>query len=106
MCAYVLETVVCTPKEGKGARLRRMLESRKTYKLRQDGCVHSWIGESADDSGVLLVQTLYASMQDWQLISKKIVSVLDEQDGGVDSCLQGPPLVGLFDVAEDFLSQN
>ena len=35
----ILETVVCSAKQGNEARLERMLSSRVEFRNRQDGCV-------------------------------------------------------------------
>ena len=43
-----------------------------------------------------LVQAIYSTEAAWKKISVKIQEKLDSKDGGIESCLFGPPLVGMF----------
>lgn len=97
----VVETVVCSAKEGKDAKLRRLLLARQEFKRRHPGCIAAWIGKGLDNPLMILVQSVYASPNDWKSISERVRSELDVKDGGVEPFLLGPPLVGLFDV-DDF----
>ncbi len=97
---YVLvETVVCSGAEGKVARFKRMLEARQEFKRRQDGCIAAWIGQSTDGQPLFIVHTAFEDKKSWKRISEKMVHVLDAKDGGLESVMGGPPLVGLFEVA-------
>lgn len=95
-----METIVCSGKKGSDARLRRMIKARLEYKRRQDGCIGAWIGRGAEDGTLLLVQSAFTSAQAWKRISSEIKETLDAQDGGIESLLLGPPLVGIFEIDE------
>lgn len=99
-----VETIVCSAKKGSDARLRRMLLARQEFKRRQSGCVGAWVGNGAEDSLMLLVQSVYQSASDWKRISDEIKNTLDSEDGGVESLLLGPPLVGIFEIPASELS--
>ncbi|RJU92297.1 MAG: hypothetical protein DWC01_02520 [Candidatus Poseidoniales archaeon] len=96
-----METIVCSGKKGKDARLRRMIKARLEFKRRQDGCLGAWVGRGAEDDSMLLVQSAFTSAQAWKRISSEIKESLDAQDGGIESLLMGPPLVGIFEIDED-----
>lgn len=95
-----METIVCSGKKGSDARLRRMIKARLEYKRRQDGCIGAWIGRGAEDGTLLLVQSAFTSAQAWKRISSEIKETLDAQDGGIETLLLGPPLVGIFEIDE------
>ena len=95
-----METIVCSGKKGSDARLRRMIKARLEYKRRQDGCIGAWIGRGAEDGTLLLIQSAFTSAQAWKRISSEIKETLDAQDGGIESLLLGPPLVGIFEIDE------
>ena len=48
----------------------------------------------------MLIQSVYASEADWKRISKMVQSNLDVEDGGIEGLLLGPPLVGIFEIAD------
>jgi hypothetical protein len=101
----LMETVVCSAKEGVGARLMRMLKVRQEFKRRQEGCIAAWVGASPDGTDLVLVQTVFDSASNWKRISERVQSQFDDEDGGIESLLLGPPLVGMFEVgAEDLHS--
>jgi len=106
MVEAIIETVVCSPAKGKDARLLRMLNTRQEFKRQKDGCLAAWYARSSDGESLLLVQSVFASRQDWVDISNSIVETLDSRDGGLESCLLGPPLVGVFTVDTDDLQLN
>ena len=95
-----LETVVCQAKEGKEARFERMVKSRIELSKRQEGCTNSWYGKSSSDNFLFLIQTVYRDMDSFHLVKKKVDGTLDPKDGGLESCLSGPPLLGLFEITE------
>jgi len=102
-----METIVCSGKKGSDARLRRMIKARLEFKRRQDGCLAAWIGRGAEDGTMLLVQSAFTSAQAWKRISSEIKDTLDTQDGGIESLLLGPPLVGIFEIDDvDFQILN
>ena len=98
-----METAVLSAKSGYEARLRRMLKARSVIRKNSKGCVKSWIGETSVGKGTFILQALYDSENAIGL-ALKLVSELDEKDGGLESVLEGPPLVGVFEVEpEDVL---
>ena len=52
---------------------------------------------------MFLVQSVYVDEESWRKCSERIISELDSRDGGVESLLSGPPLVGIFAVDPKFL---
>lgn len=106
MVEAIIETVVCSPAQGKDARLLRMLNTRQEFKRQKSGCLAAWYAKSSDGESLLLVQSVFASRQDWVDISNSIIETLDSRDGGLESCLLGPPLVGVFTVDTDDLQLN
>lgn len=100
-----VETIVCSGKKGSDARLRRMLKARQEYKRRQDGCIGAWLGMGAESASMMLVQSAYATADDWKRISEQIQTTLDAEDGGIEGMMLGPPLVGLFEIPDDELNQ-
>ena len=96
----VIETVVCSAKDGSSAKLRRLVLARQEFKRRQNGCIAAWMGTALDNDTMILVQSVYATAQDWKTFSEKIRQELDEVDGGIERFLLGPPLVGMFDVGD------
>jgi hypothetical protein len=99
----LVETVVCAGAPGKGARFLRMVETRQAYKRRQDGCLGAWIGESIEGQGMILVQSVFVDRQAWKKISDEVIKVLDAKDGGLESVVAGPPLIGMFEIDSDDL---
>ena len=100
----VLETVVCQTVKGKEARFERMVKSRVELSKRQDGCLASWYGISNSDEYLYLIQTAYDSIEKFHEIKKLLEDTLDSNDGGLESCLSGPPLLGLFEISKDSLN--
>ena len=96
MAEVIIETVVCSPAQGREARLLRMLNARQEFKRQKSGCLAAWYAKSSDGESLLLVQSVFTSRQNWIDISNAIVETLDSRDGGLESCLLGPPLVGVF----------
>ena len=95
--------------------LRRMISLLLTFKRNElllpfkkqkSGCLAAWYAKSSDGEPLLLVQSIFASRQDWIDISNAIIETLDSRDGGLDSCLLGPPLVGVFTIETDDLQLN
>ena len=99
-----LETIVCQAKEGKEARFERMVRSRIELSKRQKGCTNSWYGISSSDNFLFLIQTVYLDLESFHQVKKKVDGTLDPKDGGLESCLSGPPLLGLFEISEDALN--
>ncbi len=95
---YWVETIVCSGRQGVQARLQRLLRVRQEFKRRQSGCVAAWVGSSPENEDMLLVQSIYQSQAEWKAISEMIQTTFDTEDGGIESLLLGPPLVGLFQV--------
>ncbi|MBT04796.1 MAG: hypothetical protein CMA92_03380 [Euryarchaeota archaeon] len=98
-----LETVVCSSRKGVDARLERMLEARQEMRRRTDGCLKAWVSRSIDGNAMFLVQSVYEDEESWRKCSERIISELDSRDGGIESLLSGPPLVGMFAVDRKFL---
>ena len=96
-----LETIVCQAKEGKEARFERMVKSRIELAKRQGGCVNSWFGKSSTDEFLFLIQTVYQDLDSFHEVKKLVDSTLDSKDGGLESCLSGPPLLGLFKIDDN-----
>ena len=98
-----METAVLSAKSGYEARLRRMLKARSAMRRNSNGCLKSWVGETSVGKGTFILQALYDSENAIGL-ALKLVSELDEKDGGLEAVLEGPPLVGVFEVeAEDIV---
>lgn len=91
-----METIVCSAKKGKEKRLEKLLQTRKNFKIRNKKCKDAWVCQSADGSGTFLVQSIFDCEDSWRLISNQIKDKLDPKDGGIESYLIGPPLVGMF----------
>ncbi len=92
----IMETIVCSAKQGKEKRLKKLLDTRIAFRNRFESCQNAWVCQSADGSGTFLVQAIYSNEDEWRKISEKIAEKLDSKDGGIESCLFGPPLVGMF----------
>ena len=45
---------------------------------------------------MFLLQAIYESEDAWRESSKKVSEELDSRDGGIETLLGGPPLVGIF----------
>lgn len=98
-----METAVLSAKSGYEARLRRMLKARSAIRRNSKGCLKSWVGETSVGKGTFIIQALYDSENAIGL-ALKLVFELDEKDGGLETVLEGPPLVGVFEVeAEDII---
>ncbi len=100
----ILETVVCSAKPGSEARLERLLSSRVEFRNRHEDCVRSWYAKSSDDDYLFIFQTIFTDRDSMKLISESSQKKLDTSDGGVQSCLIGPPLVGIFDIGEEIFT--
>ncbi len=98
-----VETIVCSGRKGSDASLCRMMKARQEYKRRQDGCIGAWLGTAAEDQAMMLVQSAFVSEQAWRKISSDIQNTLDQEDGGIEGLLLGPPLVGVFEVPDEEL---
>ena len=104
--AEILETVVCSAKPGTEARLERILSSRVEFRNRQKDCIRSWYAKSSDDEYLFLFQTIFKDKESMKTISEISREKLDLNDGGVESCLIGPPLVGVFDVKKENVTNS
>ena len=94
--SYWLETVVCSARKGVDARLERMLEARQEMRRRTDGCIRAWVSRSIDGQPMFLLQAIYENEEAWHISAKRVSVELDPRDGGIESLLGGPPLVGIF----------
>ena len=94
--SYWLETVVCSARKGVDARLERMLEARQEMRRRTDGCIRAWVSRSMDGQPMFLLQAIYENEEAWHKSAKRVSNELDPRDGGIESLLGGPPLVGIF----------
>jgi len=94
----LIETVVCSARKGRSARLARLLKARQALKRRCEGCVSAWIAPALGDDNLFLVQATYVDKKSWRAASKRVIDELDSKDGGIESELGGPPLVGMFEV--------
>ncbi|MEK9730229.1 MAG: antibiotic biosynthesis monooxygenase [Candidatus Poseidoniales archaeon] len=103
---YWVETVVCSGQVGKDARLMRMLELRQEFKRRQEGCITAWIARNPDQKELFLVHSVFVSQEAWREISQKALDQLDAKDGGIESLLAGPPLVGVFEAKPEHFVNN
>ena len=101
----LLETVVCSAKPGTEARLERILSSRVEFRSRQEGCINSWFAKSNDDENLFIFQTVFTDRESMISISELSQNKLDTTDGGVQSCLIGPPLVEIFEVRKELLDK-
>ncbi len=99
-----METVVCSARKGRAARLRRLLEARQALKKRCDGCIAAWVAPAIAEKNLFLVQAIFTDEKSWRLASERIAKELDPADGGIESELGGPPLVGMFNLDENDLS--
>ena len=100
----LLETVVCSAIHGGEARLERMISARVEFRNRQDGCLKSWYGKSSTDENLFIFQSVYLDVESMKDVSKRSSESLDSKDGGLESCMMGPPLVGLFEISiEDII---
>ena len=97
---YWIETVVCSPKDGCQARMLRMLKARQAYKRRSEGCIAAWIASAPEGTSMHLVQSVFATREDWQRVAEEIQSTIDVKDGGLESQMLGPPLIGVFEIDE------
>ena len=93
---YWMETVVCSARKGVDARLERMLEARQEMRRRTEGCIRAWVSRSIDGQPMFLLQAIYENEESWHKSAKRVSDELDSRDGGIESLLGGPPLVGIF----------
>ena len=93
-----LETVVCSARKGVDARLERMLEARQEMRRRTEGCVRAWVSRSMDGQPMFLLQAIYEDQESWHRSAKRMADELDSRDGGIETLLGGPPLVGIFSL--------
>ena len=98
---YILETVVCSSRSGADARLHRMLSTRQLLRRRTEGCLHAWVSRSSDGTGMFLVQAIYSNREVIKNAAALIEEKLDTHDGGIESLLSGPPLIGYFDLEKE-----
>ena len=89
---------MCSARPGREKRLKRLLETRRVYRRRCEGCSSAWLAESTDESHTFLVQAVFDDEEVWRRTSEQINTELDSRDGGIESCLAGPPLVGMFKI--------
>jgi hypothetical protein len=101
---YWMETVVCSARRGVDARLERMLEARQEMRRRTEGCIRAWVSRSMDNQPMFLLQAIYEDEESWHKSAKRIVEELDSRDGGIESLLGGPPLVGIFALNPEHLN--
>ena len=94
-----LETIVCQAADGKEARFERLVKARVELSMRHEGCERSWYGISHTDDKLFLIQCIYRDMVSFHRIKKIIEETLDSKDGGLEACLSGPPLLGLFEIS-------
>jgi hypothetical protein len=45
---------------------------------------------------MFLLQAIYDDEDSWRRSAKRVSEELDSRDGGIESLLGGPPLVGIF----------
>lgn len=93
---YWMETVVCSARKGVDARLERMLEARQEMRRRTEGCIRAWVSRSINGQPMFLLQAIYEDEQSWHASAKRVSEELDSRDGGIESLLGGPPLIGIF----------
>ena len=43
-------------------------------------------------------------MDSFHIVKKLVEETLDKQDGGLEACLSGPPLLGLFEISANAIS--
>ena len=102
--SFWLETVVCSDKKGVDARLERMLEARQEMRRRTEGCVTAWVSRSMDGQPMFLLQAIYEDQESWHRSAKRVAEELDSRDGGIETLLGGPPLVGIFSLDPENLN--
>ena len=95
---FWLETVVCSARKGVDARLERMLEARQEMRRRTEGCLRAWVSRSMDGQPMFLLQAIYEDQESWHRSAKRVAEELDSRDGGIETLLGGPPLVGIFSL--------
>ena len=96
----IIETVVCSVKDGYSARLQRLLESRRVLRNSTRGCLASWVAKGLDNQ-TYLIQSVFRDEKSCIASHKKIQTKLDPKDGGLEPILSGPPLVGIFEIEAD-----
>lgn len=95
----LLETVVCSAQSGVSARLQRLLDARQALRRRTEGCLKAWACKSLDGQSMFLIQAVYENEEAWRRSAKRVENELDTRDGGIESLLGGPPLVGMFAIS-------
>jgi len=103
---YWLETVICSARKGRDARLQRMLERRQLLRKRSKGCLEAWVSRSMDGQPMFIVQAIYEDEDSWRSVNDRIESELDSKDGGFQDLLSGPPLVGIFALNHEDLPKG
>ena len=83
-----------------------MLKARQAYKRRSKGCIAAWIASVPGGTSMHLVQSVFETRQDWQRVAEEIQSTIDVKDGGLESQMLGPPLVGVFEIDEEAFVTN
>lgn len=91
-----LETVVCSARKGREARLKRLIAARVELQRRCEGCLAAWSAPAIGQEGMFLIQAAFDSEESWREASERRAKELDSVDGGIESELSGPPLVGMF----------
>lgn len=76
--------------------MHRLLKARQALKRRCEGCLGAWVAPGIADKNLFLVQAIFVDEKSWKIASEKITAELDSKDGGIESELGGPPLVGMF----------
>ena len=102
----LLETIVCQTESGKESRFERMVKSRVELSKRQDGCKNSWYGKSKTDQFLFIIQSVYLDIESYHQTKSHIEKTLDSKDGGLESCLIGPPLLGMFEISDDSINMS
>ncbi|GIQ96397.1 MAG: hypothetical protein CM15mP1_2930 [Methanobacteriota archaeon] len=47
---------------------------------------------------MFLLQAIYENQESWHRSAKRVAEELDSRDGGIETLLGGPPLVGIFSL--------
>ena len=47
---------------------------------------------------MFLLQAIYEDQESWHRSAKRVAEELDSRDGGIETLLGGPPLVGIFSL--------
>ena len=76
-------------------KLKRMLESRCKVRCANGALAARW-WIAVDGESTFLLESSYVNKEGWQRANDAIQTMLDPADGGLESVLAGPPLIGLF----------